>query len=94
MLVDEGLDLLVGPLQLENVVVDRACSPLDGGVGAEVEVVLVGLSNFSFDQSTQQSDGVLVTVVLLREEADVGRRVGSSDWCTERVVLETRGHRQ
>jgi hypothetical protein len=59
MLVDEGLDLLVGPLQLENVVVDRACSPLDGGVGAKVEVVLVGLSNSSFDQGTQQSNGVL-----------------------------------
>jgi hypothetical protein len=93
MLVDEGLDLLVGPLQLENVVVDRACSPLDGGAGATVEIVLVGLSNFSVDQSTQQSNGVLVTAVLLREEADVGRLVGAPDWCTKRVVLETRGHR-
>jgi hypothetical protein len=65
------LNLLVGPLQLESVVVNRACSALDGSVSAKVEVVLVRLSDSGLDQSTQQSNGVLVTAVLLREGADV-----------------------
>jgi hypothetical protein len=67
MLVDEGLDLLDGPLELENVVVDGACSALDGGVSAKVEVVLVRLGDSRLDQGIQQSNGVLVTAVLLRE---------------------------
>ena len=72
VLVDERLDLLVGPLRLveKHVVVDGTSSALDGSVCAKVEVVLVRLSDASLNQSTRQGVSVLVTATL-GEEADV-----------------------
>jgi hypothetical protein len=46
-------------------------STLDGSVCTEIEVVLIWLSDTSLDQSTRQSNGVLVSAALLGEEADV-----------------------
>ena len=55
VLVDERLDLLVGPCGLveQDVVVNGACSTLDGSVCAKVEVVLVRLSDSRLDQSAR-----------------------------------------
>lgn len=53
---------------------DRACSALNGGVGAEVEVILEGVSDIRFDESARESVGISVgslTVSVLGEEADV-----------------------
>jgi hypothetical protein len=59
---------------MENMVVDRACSALNGGVGAEVEVILEGVSDIRFDESARKSVGISVgslTVSILGEESDV-----------------------
>jgi hypothetical protein len=68
-IIDRNLGLIV-----ENMVVNRACSALDCGVGAQVEVILEGVSNIRFDESAGKSVGISVsslTVSILREEADV-----------------------
>lgn len=72
VLVDERLDLVVGPCGLveQDVVVNGACSTLDGSVCTKVEVVLVRLSNARLDESAGQSVGVLVTT-RLGEETNV-----------------------
>lgn len=79
MLVDERVDLVLRPLRLvkKDVVVNRASSTLNGGMSAEVKVVLEWLSDAGLDECTRKRVGVLVTTAL-REEANV-MTLGSDD---------------
>ena len=71
LLVQDGLKLVVAHLGLveDDMVVSGTSGTLEGGVRAEVKVVLVRLSAASLDQGS--GEGVAVTVALLGEEANV-----------------------
>ena len=79
VLVDERVDLLLGPLRLfeEDIVMNGASGTLGGGVSAQVEVILEGPSDAGLDECTRKRIGVLVTSAP-REEADV-MTLGSDD---------------
>ena len=79
MHVDERVALLLRPLRLiqKDVVVDGTSSTIDGGMSAEVKVVLEWLSNTSLNKCTGKRVGVLVNTAL-RAEANV-MTLGSDD---------------
>lgn len=75
-LVDHLLQVVDRDLGLihEDVVVNRASSTLDGGVGAEIEIVLKWMSDILFNESTWESVCVTISclaVTILGEEADM-----------------------
>lgn len=59
---------------LENVVVNWTSSALDGGMSAEIEVVLKWMSDIMLNKSTGKRVLVLITslsIIILGEEADM-----------------------
>ena len=76
MIVDQSLKVVDVALVLiqDDVVVNRASSTLDSGVGAKIEVVFKRMCDIAFDQSAGK--GVVVSIgrtriTFLRKETDV-----------------------
>lgn len=71
LLVQDGVELVVRDVGLveDHVVVGWTSGTLDGGVGAQVEVILVRVSDTLLDERSRKR--VAVAVAFLGEEADV-----------------------
>lgn len=75
MIVNHSLKVVHIALSLiqDNVIMHRASSTLDSGVGAEIEVVLERMSDITFDQSPRKRVVVSISrtsITFLGKETD------------------------
>lgn len=76
VIVDQALELVDIALSLvhDDLIVDGTSSTLNGGMGAQIEVVLEWMSDISLNKSTREWVVVLISsnrITLLGEETDV-----------------------